>query len=141
MRRTAGHRSARDGFALVEVTLALMLIAILAAIALPGLVRGTGSASLRVTAFEVSAVLREDRNAAMRTGRAVTTRVAAAGVHSGASDANVASPIGVAFKAPARFRFTPDGRASGGDIVIASDRARLVVTVSPDTGGIRVLAP
>ena len=67
------------GFALVEVTLALMLIGLLAALALPGLVRATGPAALRVAAFQVSALLREDRNEALRSGRASALNVASNG--------------------------------------------------------------
>lgn len=148
MTAAAAHRlDGRDGFALIEVMLALMLIAVLAALALPGLVRATGPAALRVAAFQVSALLREDRNSALSSGRATTTRLGARGrsVVSDASSASVGMPAGAAagvFGATTPgIRFFADGRSSGGEIVIASDTARYVVAVSPDTGAIRVGEP
>lgn len=145
MRRAAERLlNGRDGFALVEVTLALMLIALLAALALPGLVRATGPAALRVAAFQVSALLREDRNVALSSGRVTMTSVGARGrrVSSGSSPASVEMPAGataaVFHAAPPGIRFFADGRSSGGEIVIASENARFVVAISPDTGAIRV---
>ena len=147
--RAAGehHRGGRAGFALIEVMLALMLIAVLASLALPGLVRATGPAALRIAAFQVSALLREDRNVAQSARRTTVTTIAFGGkrVLSGASSATLDMPRGATAalfdaRSPA-IRFFADGRSSGGAIVIASDDARYVVAVNPDTGAIRVGAP
>jgi general secretion pathway protein H len=131
----------RDGYVLLELMLAMMLIAMLAGLALPGLARGAGPAALRVTALEAAALLREDRNAAIASARTVTTLADVDGLRSGATGAVVAMPANVALTSPADIVFTPDGRASGGTIVIASIRARAIVSVSPDTGAIRVGVP
>ena len=122
-----------------------MLIAVLAAIALPGLVRATGPSSLRIAALQVAALLREDRNNALTTGRLVTSNVDAHIVHAGASAATLVLPPGAtADVVGATFpgiRFFADGRSSGGAIVIASATSRILVTVSADTGAIHVAGP
>jgi general secretion pathway protein H len=147
MKTAPDQRRGRDaGFALVEVTLALLLIGLLATLALPGLVRATGPAALRVAAFQVSALLREDRNAALRSGRVTVAGVEADGrrVRSLTSSTFVSVPAGATaglLDAPGGIRFYGDGRASGGQIVLASSSSRVVVTVSPDTGAIHVVSP
>ena len=134
-----------SGFTLVEVSLALMLIAVLAALSLPGLVRATGPSSLRIAALQVAAMLREDRNAAQTSGRLVTSSVAPHAVRAGASAATLVLPPGatagvVGVSVPG-IRFFADGRSSGGTIVIASATSRILVAVSPDTGAIHVAGP
>ncbi len=136
----------RDGYALLEVTLALMLIAMLSALALPGLVRTTGPAALRVAAFQVSALLRDGRNVALASGHTTASFIDAGGrrMRSSASSAFVEMPSGaVAALQPsmASIRFFADGRSSGGDIVLMSNGARYIVAVSPDTGAVRVGTP
>ena len=142
MRRApSAPRDASRGFALLEVTLALMLIALLAALALPSLVRGTGPAALRVAALEVSALLREDRNLALASGRPSTTVIEFDGrrVRSLTSGGAIDMPNGaVAGVEGAGIRFFADGHAAGGPLVIASDNARFVVAVSAETGAIHV---
>lgn len=142
--RTALDRDGSGGFALVEVMLALILIAVLAALAMPGLARAPGSAALRVTAFQISALLREDRNAAQNAGRSVTSSVRSDRVVSGASHAAVFVPIGAAVRvvdAPSPdIRFFTDGRSSGGTILVETAAARYAVAVRRDTGAILVTA-
>lgn len=140
------RRHGSDGYALLEVTLALMLIALLSALALPGLARTTGPATLRVAAFQVSALLRDDRNLALASGRTTASVVDGGGrrMRSAASAAFVDLPRGAiaALRPPmASIRFFADGRSSGGDVVLASNGARYIIAVSPDTGAIRVGAP
>ena len=135
---------ARDqggGFALLEVTLALLLIALLASLALPSLVRGTGSAALRVAALEVSALLREDRNTALASGRSSSTVIEFNGhrVHSLTNGGAIDMPNGAsAGMEGGDFRFFADGHAAGGPLVIASDKGRFIVAVSAETGAIHV---
>ena len=144
---TAHRRRTCDGFALVEITLALMLIGLLAALALPGLVRTTGSASLRMAAFQVSALLREDRSIALSSGRSSSLLIEANGhrVRSRNSVAFVDLPIGatatIIGAETAAILFFADGRSSGGNIVLASASARYVIDVSPDSGAIHVASP
>lgn len=140
-----GRVSDTSGFTLVEVSLALMLIAVLAALSLPGLVRATGPSTLRIAALQAAALLREDRNTAQTTGRLVTSSVDAHVVHAGASAAELVMPPGataglVGATLPG-IRFFADGRSSGGAIVIASATARMLIAVSADTGAIHVVGP
>lgn len=132
----------KRGFALIEVMLALMLIASLAAIVMPGLVRATGPGALRVTAMEVSALLRGIRNVALSSGRTAATEIEAGAVRSAGSGVSVKMPFGVAVVSnTTNIRFFADGRSSGGLVVIASKASHVVVNVNPDTGSIRVTGP
>lgn len=140
----AHRRRDRGGFALLEVMLALMLMALLATLALPGLVRTTGPAALRVAAFETEGLLREDRTAARRSGQPSAAGVVDGRMIRSLTTARVvALPPGAeaAMRDTPAIRFFADGRSSGGAIVIASAAARYVVSVSPDTGAIHVAAP
>jgi hypothetical protein len=118
--------------------MALMLIAMLASLALPGLVRGAGPAALRVAGFEVAALLREDRTSAISASQSVTTLIGADRLSSGATGRTLRMPEGITMSAPSRFIFRQDGHTSGGTILIASARATMLIAVSPDTGAIHV---
>lgn len=136
----AKGREGRDGtggFALFEMVLGLMLIALLAGLAMTGLARPVGLGLLRASALQVAALLREDRTAATRSGRTVVTAVTDEGraVRSGASDARIVLPLGARAASPG-VRFRPDGRATGGSISLESDAARIVISVDPSTGAI-----
>lgn len=143
-RAASGTRgSGTDGFALIEVTLALVLIALLAALALPGLVRSTGAGALRVTEMQVSALLRDARTAAITTGAATAAVVDRRGrtVRAAAIGAAVALPSGTAARLePAAIRFFADGRSSGGTLTLATATTRATIAVSPDTGAVDVRA-
>ena len=133
------QRDRRGGFALVEVMIALLLIAFIAALAMPGLFRPTGPGTLRIAAMNVDALLRDARNDATASGRP-TLAVAAGGLVR-ASGASVGMPPGAVAGPPgATIRFTPDGRASGGPLTLASARAAFVIGVNPDSGAIDVSA-
>jgi type II secretory pathway pseudopilin PulG len=140
------HRLYQAGFALTEVTLALLLISLLATLALPRLVHVAGSATLRVAALHVSALLREDRNAALGSGQTSTLAVDQTGhrVRSLTLPNAVDMPAGTRAMlqdAPAGIRFYGDGRASGGSITLMSATSRYVVSINPDTGAIHVFSP
>jgi Tfp pilus assembly protein FimT len=140
------HRLHRAGFALAEVTLALLLISLLATLALPRLVRVAGSATLRIAALHVSALIREDRNAALSTGQTSTLAVDQTGhrVRSLTLSNAVDMPAGTRAMlqdAPAGIQFYGDGRASGGSITLLSAASRYVVAINPDTGAIHVFSP
>lgn len=133
-------RDRRGGFALVEVMIALLLIAFIAAIAMPGLVRPTGPGTLRVAAMNVGALLRDARNAATASGRP-SAATAAGGLVRAGSGAAVGMPPGAVAGPPgATIRFTPDGRASGGPLTLASAAGAFVIGVDPNSGAIDVSA-
>jgi general secretion pathway protein H len=116
---------------------ALLLIAILAALALPGLGRPMGTGLLRASALQVAALLRSDRTAAMESGRTVTTKVNVTGtaVRSGGTGSVLNLPRGVeALSSGVEFR--PDGRTSGGAIALRAAAAIITIHVDPITGAI-----
>lgn len=140
MHPAAARRDRGHGFALVEVMIALLLIALIAAIALPGLVRPTGPGSLRVAAMNVAALLRTARNAAAG-GRATMAVANGGAVRATPAMTAVAMPPGATAGPPgATIRFTPDGRASGGPLVLASGNGAFVIGVDPYSGAIDVSA-
>jgi prepilin-type N-terminal cleavage/methylation domain-containing protein len=64
-----------EGFTLLEVICVVAIVAMLAAIMLPSLPRGTSRARLEAYAVETAAMLKADRNAAMRRRAPIVTEV------------------------------------------------------------------
>ena len=95
--RVAGE----GGFTLIEVVCVLAIIALLAAILLPEIPRGTSRSRLEAYALEIATVLKSDRNAAIRHRAAVATEIDAIGrsVRSGASARIIRVPADVQFDA------------------------------------------
>src|SRR4051794_16373164 len=73
--RTSRAGSAEAGFTLLEMVCVLAIVAILAAIVIPALPRGTSRARLESYAVETAAMLKADRNAAIRNRVQVITEV------------------------------------------------------------------
>lgn len=138
-RSALGTRDRRGGFALAEVMIALVMIAFIAAIAMPGLVRPAGPGALRVAAMEVTALLRDARSAALGGGRPTAATATGDAVRSAASAVRM-PPGATAGPAGATIRFAPDGRASGGPLRLATGSGLYVVGVDPTTGAIDVTA-
>lgn len=143
--------SAEAGFTLIEVTCALAIVALIAAVALPALPRATSRPRLEGYAIEIAALLIGDRNAAMRRGAPVVTRLDGRNrtIRSGAGDAVVALPADVAFdalvaetcdgrRATDAIAFFPNGMSCGGAIVIGRAGARFEVRVNWLTGVVAV---
>lgn len=143
---------ARAGFTLLELTLALALVGLVAALALPRGSPRDGGTSLRIKAYEMIALLRADRDAARARGVPVTARIdlGTRALRSGASDRAVALPPRIAVRVSegltAGVRFSPDGTASGGEIflgppglggLIAVRIDDLTAAVDLDEGGLR----
>jgi general secretion pathway protein G len=120
--RVAATRSL--GFTLVELLLALAVFGLIAALALPRVLPNSGATEVRIKAFQIAALLRSDRNAALRTGRTVATVIdlPARRVRSGASRTAVDLPDRMAFRwtgeMPPGFRFAPNGTSSGGELSV-----------------------
>lgn len=148
MRAASGVRraSGRSGFTLIEMTLVLAIISLTAALALPRVSFTGGATSLRVKAFEIAAILRADRDAAVRSGRPVTSVVDLAGgrVLSSAANGAVVIPASLFLRVSGAvldgIRFMPDGSASGGEIfLMRADRSGLLsVRVNPLTAAIEI---
>src|SRR3954466_12877262 len=97
----AGNASGTAGFTLLELVCVIAIVSILAAIVIPALPRGTSRARLESFAIETAAMLKADRNAAIRNRVQVVTEVDAPQrtVRSGASGRVIRVPEDVAFDA------------------------------------------
>ncbi|MGY4310253.1 general secretion pathway protein H [Bradyrhizobium sp. USDA 4369] len=70
-----GRDGREAGFTLIEVVCVLAIVALLAAVLLPAVSGRTSRPRLQAYAIEVAALLKTDRNAAIRRGGEVTTRI------------------------------------------------------------------
>ena len=148
MRRT----DAEAGFTLIEVVCVLAIIGLLAALVLPAIQRGTSQERLAGYAVEVAALLKGDRNAAMRGHAQVATSLDATRriVISGATASTVEIPADVSFEAllaqrcgdrlvGATIDFFPSGESCGGVIAIARHGVGYQIRVNWLTGGVEIV--
>jgi general secretion pathway protein H len=149
---SAERASGEDGFTLIEVVCVVALVAILAAIVVPNLPRGTSRARLESYAVETAALLKADRYAAIRRRQQVIVDVDATGrtVRSGATGRIVRVPDDVVFDAllaarcnqrPAgpTIRFFPTGMSCGGVIALTRLGVGYEIRVNWLTGGVEVV--
>jgi general secretion pathway protein H len=140
---TSERRDRRGGFTLLELALALVILSLMAALALPRVYPGSGATAARTTAYAIAALLRADRNTALATGVETSTRVDGRQVASMAGGAALTVPRD--FELQPRgvtgglVRFTPDGRSSGGVLVLRRGDTAYSVRVDPLTGGVMIL--
>jgi general secretion pathway protein H len=141
-----------DGFALIEILCVLAIIGLLAAIILPAFPRATTRARLESYAVETAALLKEDRNAALRRRVQVTTQVSAEArsIRSGASGRVVRLPGDVTLRAMLAARcadrssgssidFFPSGMSCGGVIALARPGMGFEIRVNWLTGGVDIV--
>lgn len=152
--RPAGRRRRNEaGFTLLEMVCLVAMLAILAAIIVPALPRGTSRARLESYAIDTAALLKADRNAAMRRRTQVATEVNAMSrsIRSGATGRVLRMPDDVAFDAllvnrcshrPAgsTIRFFASGMSCGGVIALTRLGVGYEVRVNWLTGGVEVVA-
>ncbi|HKG99733.1 MAG TPA: prepilin-type N-terminal cleavage/methylation domain-containing protein, partial [Bradyrhizobium sp.] len=144
--RVDGPRG-EDGFTLLEIVCVIAMLAILAAIVLPAIPRGTSTTKLQSYATETAALLKADRNAAVRRRTDVTATVdpASRTVRSGSSGRSILIPADVTFDAklatrcndrPAgpTIRFFASGMSCGGAIKLARPGVGFEIRVSWLTG-------
>jgi general secretion pathway protein H len=130
----------------------LAIIAILAAILLPAIPRGTSRTRLEAYAIEVATLLRADRDAAMWRRRQVATEIDALGrsVRSGENGRVVRVPDDVHFEALLAVRcnqravgrtidFFGSGMSCGGTIRLTRQGLGYDVRVNWLTGGVEVV--
>jgi general secretion pathway protein H len=138
---------------LLEMVCAVAMVALLAAILLPRLSRGTSRPRLEAYAVETAALLKADRNAAMRRRGAVFAEVDAVGraVRSGSGGGVVRVPEDVVLEAllPERcdgrpalstISFFATGMSCGGSIRLTRLGNWFEVRVNWLTGGIDIVA-
>jgi general secretion pathway protein H len=146
--RVAGE----GGFTLIEVVCVLAIIALLAAILLPEIPRGTSRSRLEAYALEIATVLKTDRNAAIRSRAAVATEIDAMGrsVRSGASARTIRVPTDVQFDAALASRcnqreagsmivFFASGMSCGGVIALTRLGVGYQIRVNWLTGGVEIV--
>ena len=142
MRETA-RAVPNAGFSLVETMFALLIVALIAALALPFVAPAGSMAGVKMQAVSVAALLRADRNFAISKGRTVEARVDTQSrrVVSGTSSASIRLPPTIRISSEAqRFRFFPDGSASGGTLTLSRGPVAVMVRLNPNTAAITLVS-
>jgi len=148
----AERRCDERGFALIEILCVLAIIGLLAAIILPAIPRATTRARLESYAVEAAALLKADRNAALRRQVRVTTQVdaEARAIRSGITGRTLRLPNDVTVRAMLASRcadratgrsidFFPSGMSCGGTIALARPGMGYEVRVNWLTGGVDIV--
>lgn len=140
------------GFTLIEIVCILAMIGLLAALVLPAIPHATSRTRLAAYAVDVAALLKGDRNAAMRQRVPIATAldVEQRTVRSGATVTVVEIPADVSFDALLAERcegrpvgstidFFPSGASCGGVISLAKQGIGFQIRVNWLTGGVEVV--
>ena len=148
----AERESGERGFALIEMLCVLAIIGLLAAIILPAIPRATTRAKLESYAVQTAALLKADRNAALRRQVQVTTQIDAEtrSIRSGVTGRVIQLPKDVLLDAMLASRcadrnagrsidFFPTGMSCGGVIALARPGMGFEVRVNWLTGGVDIV--
>jgi general secretion pathway protein H len=140
------------GFALIEILCVLAIIGMLAAIILPAIPRSTTRTKLESYAVATAALLKSDRNAALRRQIQVTTQIdaAARSIRSGVTGRVIRLPADVSLDAILASRcadrsagrsidFFPSGMSCGGVIALSRPGMGVEVRVNWLTGGVDIV--
>ena len=140
------------GFALIEILCVLAVIGLLAAIILPSVPRATTRAKLESFAVQTAALLKADRNAALRRQVQIVTLVDAPSrsIRSGSTGKIIRLPDDVQVEAILASRcadrsagrsidFFPSGMSCGGTIAMARPGMGYEVRVNWLTGGVDIV--
>jgi general secretion pathway protein H len=146
------ERAAESGFTLLETVCVLAIIAMLAAIVLPAIPHATSRTALEAYALKTAALLKADRNAAVRSGATVETELSTVSgtIRSGVSGRVVQLPADVTFNAiladqcgghasGTAIEFLPSGMSCGGTIFLSRPGAGFEIRITWLTGGIEVV--
>jgi general secretion pathway protein H len=150
--RTAFPRDGEDGFTLLEIVCVIAIIAMLAALILPAIPRGTSRTRLEALALQAAALLKTDRLAAMQRKMRVATELdlVSRSIRSGATGSSVVLPSDVGFDAVLASRcnqraagrsidFFPSGMSCGGTIALSRPGGGFQVRVNWLTGGVEIV--
>lgn len=145
------NRSSERGFTLLEMVCVLALIAMMAAILLPFVPRHTSRSRLQAYVLQTAALLKEDRNAAIRRGTGVATLVDARGrlIRSGSNADTIRIPDDVDVEATlprtcdhrealSTIRFFASGMSCGGTVVLTRADVGYEVRVNWLTGRVEI---
>jgi general secretion pathway protein H len=139
-----------NGFALIEIVVAMAIVAIVVTLVLPRVSREPGPGALEAKAYEIAALFRDDRNAAMMGRREVVSRIELDRriAVSGARNRAIRVPDSVqihmvqsdqeAFAGGGGIRFYPDGRTSGGVVTLHRGKYGFQVSVNWLTANVEV---
>jgi general secretion pathway protein H len=144
---------AEHGFTLLEMVCVLAIIALMSAVLLPLIPRETSRSRLQAYALQAAALLKTDRDAAIRRRTNVATLVDLGGhaIRSGASPATIRVPDDVRFDAVlaqtcqrqaalSTIRFFADGTSCGGTIMLTRFNAGYEVRVNWLTGRVEIVS-
>ena len=140
------------GFTLLEMVCVLAIIALLAAVLLPFIPHETSRSRLQAYALQTAALLKTDRNAAIRRQASVATLVdaEARAIRSGASRAAIVIPDDVRFDALlpqtcgrqaalSTISFFANGTSCGGTIALSRLDSGFEIRVNWLTGRIEIV--
>jgi general secretion pathway protein H len=143
---------AEDGFTLLEMVCVIAIVAMLAAVLLPNISRGTSRPRLEAYAVETASLLKADRTAAIRRRVQIATQIDAdtRSLRSGSTGRILRVPDDVAFSAilPDRCNeraalstvsFFATGMSCGGTIMLSRLGVGYEIRVNWLTGGIEIV--
>jgi general secretion pathway protein H len=149
---TSRRNGCEAGFTLIEVVCVLAIVAMLTAVLLPAIPRQTSRPRLEAYAVEAATLLKADRNAAIRRGLEVTTRIdtQARSIRSGTNGEAVRFPDDIRFETvlpqscddrPAlqTISFFGSGMSCGGVITLTHLDAGYQIRVNWLTGRIEIV--
>lgn len=152
--RIDGAAADESGFTLLEAVCALAILALVAAVIVPALPRGTSRTMFEAQALQAAALLKQDRMTAMQRGVMVATIVDAAqgAITSGAGGQALRLPRDVALSAVlaqtcrgraagSTIQFFPSGMSCGGTIILSRLGFVLEIRVNWLTGGVEIVSP
>jgi general secretion pathway protein H len=147
------NRPAERGFTLLEMVCVLALIAMMAAVLLPFFPRHTTRSRLQGYVLQTAALLKEDRNAAIRRGTGVATLVDTDSrvIRSGAGADMIRIPDDVRFEAVlprtcnqrealSTIRFFASGMSCGGAVALMREDVGYEIRVNWLTGRIEIVS-
>jgi general secretion pathway protein H len=147
------NRASERGFTLLEMICVLALVAIMAAVLLPFIPHHTSRSRLQGYVLQTAALLKEDRNAAIRRGMGVATLVDTGSrvIRSGASADMIRIPDDVHFEALlprtcdqrealSTISFFASGMSCGGAVALTRADVGYEVRVNWLTGRIEIVS-